>query len=177
MATFSTSIDPLGEAGECLASAALWLQVLRPRAETQSAVNFLETSGSYQNQGDSQVTGNGLRGLENHSLSYGQNSPGIGANLPFSERGNTWGFGSPLSPVGSAIGLQNLGSSEGGNQGNQAMTSSGFGGVQSFLGASRSGGRLVVQKPNVRFEDYKDRPSDYLRVSFDFFLFPFLFTF
>ncbi|KAJ7294916.1 hypothetical protein O6H91_Y224400 [Diphasiastrum complanatum] len=101
VATFAASPDPLRDAGECLASAALWLQTMKARLQ------------------------NGDGGLSPiMQINGGVSSP------------------SPLS------GMNGLEYSRGGHlprlNGNIAP-------------------RTIPFRPHLRYEDYKDRPSDFLR--------------
>ncbi|XP_024392944.1 uncharacterized protein [Physcomitrium patens] len=99
VASFAASTDPMGDAGECLASAALWLQTMKSRMQT----------GESGGQGNLAIN-------SGPGLSHGKN---LGNYLA---RGNLAGaVGSP-----SAV-------------------------------------RGIMVRPGVRFEDYKDRPSDFLR--------------
>ncbi|KAL2644235.1 hypothetical protein R1flu_011822 [Riccia fluitans] len=104
VASFAASSDPVGDAGECLASAALWLQTMKSRMQAGDS-GALSTSSLVSSfmMGDSNsfVLGGSLVGMD-----------GGRANLP---NGNI-----PLGP------------------------------------------RPVVPR-TLLYEDYKDRPSDYLR--------------
>ncbi|KAG0568263.1 hypothetical protein KC19_6G007300 [Ceratodon purpureus] len=105
VASFAASTDPVGDAGECLASAALWLQTMKSRMQT----------------GDS--GGNsGPGGLGNLAINSG---PGLA-------HGNSLGNYLARGSLAGAVG-------------------------------SPSGVRGIMGRPGLRFEDYKDRPSDFLR--------------
>lgn len=106
VASFAASTDPVGDAGECLASAALWLQTMKSRMQT----------------GESGANSQGPGGLGNLAINSGP--PGL-------SYGNT--LGSYLARGGSLV------------------------------GSPSSGVRGIMGRPGLRFEDYKDRPSDFLR--------------
>nr|XP_024400997.1 uncharacterized protein LOC112294584 isoform X2 [Physcomitrium patens] len=99
VASFAASIDPVGDAGECLASAALWLQTMKSRMQTGESGGF------------------------------GNLAINSGPGLP---HGNTLGNYLARANLGEAVG-------------------------------SPSGVRGIMGRPGLRFEDYKDRPSDFLR--------------
>uniref|UniRef100_A0A7I4DAD0 RanBP2-type domain-containing protein n=1 Tax=Physcomitrium patens TaxID=3218 RepID=A0A7I4DAD0_PHYPA len=141
VASFAASIDPVGDAGECLASAALWLQTMKSRMQTGESGGGLETSSTSC--------------LGSASCSLGLNSPMSGySTLSQSNLSGNFGpggFGNlainsgPGLPHGNTLGnylaRANLGEAVG----------------------SPSGVRGIMGRPGLRFEDYKDRPSDFLR--------------
>ncbi|KAJ7568067.1 hypothetical protein O6H91_01G017600 [Diphasiastrum complanatum] len=106
VATFAASPDPLGDAGECLASAALWLQTMKLHMQNAD----------------------------------GRLSPNLQTN---------GGNSSPLSGLSSPLsGMNGLEFS----RGSHMLRTNG-----------NIGTRAVPFRSRLRYEDYKDRPSDFLR--------------
>uniref|UniRef100_A0A7I4C3K3 RanBP2-type domain-containing protein n=1 Tax=Physcomitrium patens TaxID=3218 RepID=A0A7I4C3K3_PHYPA len=141
VASFAASTDPMGDAGECLASAALWLQTMKSRMQTgesggnSSTLSLLCLGSNSSSRGLNTLIG----GVNMHSQSHvhGNSGPGGQGNLA----------------INSGPGL-----SHGKNLGNYLARGNLAGAV-----GSPSAVRGIMVRPGVRFEDYKDRPSDFLR--------------
>ncbi|KAI5080034.1 hypothetical protein GOP47_0005513 [Adiantum capillus-veneris] len=120
---FATSSDPFGDAGECLTSAALWLQTMKPRfhtAEEQSlSVSSLVCIGS-------PAFGSLSLGLNGSVNMLSQ--PHYGANM------------APGAITGAAATVNRPTSS-----------------------VSNSSNARTLVRSSLKWEDYKDRPSDFLR--------------
>jgi hypothetical protein len=170
VASFAASTDPVGDAGECLASAALWLQTMKSRMQSGGgdSAGGLATS-SISGLGSSSVAAGGSLGsLRSHAPLNGVSNmlqqqqplpylsgPGASSNVGSPGSG---GLGSLAINSGSGISHSNhlLGSSLVGRVSNNNAPPGGMG---SLLGS-----RGIMGRPAVRFEDFKDRPSDFLRV-------------
>lgn len=161
VASFAASTDPIGDAGECLASAALWLQTMKSRLQTGEGGGI--PSSSF-----------GISGGTSGTLSGGTNPISGMVNTLGGFRSSTGGATNPLTPSLGPL-TPSLGSSS--SIGNLAMnssclpyTTSGMLGSYIPRGPSNLGhlttcSRSILPRPNLRFDDYKDRPSDFLRVS------------
>lgn len=146
MASFAASTDPVGDAGECLASAALWLQTMKTRMQTGDSVGLATSS---------------LSCLGSSSNSLGLNTPLNGVNhLSQSHLGAASSVGSPVPG-----GLGSLAINSGPNL-SHCNTLGSYLARGNSAGAvgSLSGSRGMMVRPGLRFEDFKDRPSDFLRV-------------
>lgn len=146
MASFATSADPVGDAGECLASAALWLQTMKSRVQTGGEPG-LSTASS----------------LLSGANSLGLNSSLNGVNLlSQSHLGGVSGIGSPGPGVlGNLVIKPGPGLSHGNTIGNYLARGSNTAGA---VGSPSGSTRGIMGRPGLRFEDFKDRPSDFLRV-------------
>ncbi|KAH8948963.1 hypothetical protein BDL97_10G005200 [Sphagnum fallax] len=170
VASFAASTDPVGDAGECLASAALWLQTMKSRMQSGGgdSAGGLATS-SISGLGSSSVAAGGslgslrsqapLNGVNNMLQQQQQPLPylsGPGASSNVGSPGSG-GLGSLAINSGSGISHSNhlLGSSLVGRVSNNNAPPGAMG---SLLGS-----RGIMGRPAVRFEDFKDRPSDFLR--------------
>eukprot|EP00250_Pteridium_aquilinum_P009348 c18610_g1_i1 orf=259-1311(+) len=124
IACFATSSDPIGDAGECLTLAALWLQTMKPRfhiAEEQSlSVSSLVSIGS-------SAFGSLSMGLNGSVNMLSQ--PHYGANIG---PGAIGGAVNTLTPPNSSS-------------------------------VSNSSNSRALVHASLKWEDYKDRPSDFLR--------------
>ncbi|KAL2644236.1 hypothetical protein R1flu_011823 [Riccia fluitans] len=146
VASFAASSDPVGDAGECLASAALWLQTMKSRMQAGDS-GALSTSS-----------------LASSIMMGDSNSLALRASLVGMNGGVTMLSQSPLngSIGGSSVGLGSLVI----NSGTAGMGSSLIGNylprVSPPNGNIPPGPRAVLPR-TLRYEDYNDRPSDYLR--------------
>ncbi|XP_024381238.1 uncharacterized protein [Physcomitrium patens] len=145
VASFATSADPVGDAGECLASAALWLQTMKSRVQTGGEPG-LSTASS----------------LLSGANSLGLNSSLNGVNLlSQSHLGGVSGIGSPGPGVlGNLVIKPGPGLSHGNTIGNYLARGSNTAGA---VGSPSGSTRGIMGRPGLRFEDFKDRPSDFLR--------------
>ena len=142
VASFAASTDPVGDAGECLASAALWLQTMKSRMQTGESGGGLATSS--------------ISCLGSNASSLGLNTSKNEANmLSQSHSGGNSGPGG----LGSLVINSGPGLSHGNTLGNYLARGNLAGAV-----GSPSSVRGIMGRPGLRFEDYKDRPSDFLRV-------------
>lgn len=123
IACFAASSDPIGDAGECLTSATLWLQAMKLRfhaAEEQSlSASSLVSIGS---------------------PAFGNLSMGVNGSVNMLSQPQ---YAASLSP-GSVLGVGNL----------LARPNS---------SVSNSSGSRTLVRASLKWEDYKDRPSDFLR--------------
>lgn len=145
VASFAASSDPVGDAGECLASAALWLQTMKSRMQTGESGSLAKSS---------------LSCLNSNANSLGLSNPPLNGVSLLSQphiSGNS-GVGSP-GPGGLGSLAINSGLSHNSNLGNYLARGSSPGAVGSSPVA-----RGIMNRPGLRFEDFKDRPSDFLRV-------------
>lgn len=145
VASFAASSDPVGDAGECLASAALWLQTMKSRMQTGESGSLAKSS---------------LSCLSSNANSLGLSNPPLNGVSLLSQphiSGNS-GVGSP-GPGGLGSLAINSGLSHNNNLGNYLARGSSPGAVGSSPVA-----RGIMNRPGLRFEDFKDRPSDFLRV-------------
>eukprot|EP00897_Mesotaenium_endlicherianum_P004768 jgi/Mesen1/4319/ME000022S03612 len=186
VASFAASADPIGDAGECLASATLWLQQMKQRMLQVPPSLDMALHGAAD-------LGPGVYG------SVSTRSPGPSSTLQrynsFADGG--WAGPGSLAALTSTLGgsgnlqsmksLAGVGSSQlGGTNGlvngaglGYGTGTAGGGGIGTYMGglgdyaptrrqtsgvlASQGSGRLVIPRPSVRYEDFKDKPSDYLR--------------
>jgi hypothetical protein len=153
VASFAASTDPVGDAGECLASAALWLQTMKSRMQSGGGDSAGGSLGSLRSQAPLNGVNNMLQ-QQQQSLPY-LSGPGASSNVGSPGSG---GLGSLAINSGSGISHSNhlLGSSLVGRVSNNNAPPGAMG---SLLGS-----RGIMGRPAVRFEDFKDRPSDFLRV-------------
>lgn len=142
VASFAASSDPVGDAGECLASAALWLQTMKSRMQTGESGSLAKSS---------------LSCLSSNANSLGLSNPPLNGVSLLSQPHNS-GVGSP-GPGGLGSLAINSGLSHNNNLGNYLARGSSPGAVGSSPVA-----RGIMNRPGLRFEDFKDRPSDFLRV-------------
>eukprot|EP00271_Cylindrocystis_brebissonii_P017189 TRINITY_DN435_c0_g6_i2.p1 TRINITY_DN435_c0_g6~~TRINITY_DN435_c0_g6_i2.p1 ORF type:complete len:326 (-),score=89.61 TRINITY_DN435_c0_g6_i2:266-1243(-) len=213
VAGFAASSDPIGDAGECLASAALWLQTMKSRMHQQHQQvpspldmplppsNMSAILGSQPLLSTSQLqayTSNpsslpysftGLGGLTSTAggggVSSGNTGGGGGGMMMRLANGSlgTLGNGGAvfggfvegaswpaqpnfLLPAGNAMTPILGGAKANGN----ALNGGGYSGRTTSPGMAMGGGgggggggRVVQPRPSVKFEDYKERPSEYLR--------------
>lgn len=142
VASFAASTDPVGDAGECLASAALWLQTMKSRMQTGESGGLATSSISSCLIGSNATVSlgqlNGVNSMLSQSHSGGNSGPGGLGNLAINS-GPGLSYGNTL---GNYLARGNLAGAVG----------------------SPSGVRGIMSRPGLRFEDYKDRPSDFLRV-------------
>ncbi|BBN02762.1 hypothetical protein Mp_2g17890 [Marchantia polymorpha subsp. ruderalis] len=146
VASFAASSDPVGDAGECLASAALWLQTMKSRMQTGDSGALSTSSLASPIMGDA------------NSLALGGSLVGMNGGVAMLSQ-------SPLSASsigGSSAGLGNLVI----NSGACGMGSSLIGNYLPRVNPPSTnmppGPRAMLPR-TLRYEDYKDRPSDYLR--------------
>jgi hypothetical protein len=142
VASFAASTDPVGDAGECLASAALWLQTMKSRMQTGESGGGLATPSM------------SCLGPSGSSLGLSGSMNGVNMLSPSHPGGNSGPGGLGNLAINSGPGL-----SHGNTLGNYLARGSLAGVV-----GSPSGVRGIMGRPGLRFEDYKDRPSDFLRV-------------
>ncbi|KAL3697399.1 hypothetical protein R1sor_011475 [Riccia sorocarpa] len=146
VASFAASSDPVGDAGECLASAALWLQTMKSRMQAgdSRALSTSSLASSIMADSNSLAQGSGSLVGTNGGVALLSQSP-----LNGSIGGSTGGLGSLMI-----------------NSGPPGMCSSMLGSylprVNPANGNIPPGPRTVLPR-TIRYEDYKDRPSDYLR--------------
>nr|XP_024388898.1 uncharacterized protein LOC112288668 isoform X3 [Physcomitrium patens]PNR45383.1 hypothetical protein PHYPA_015154 [Physcomitrium patens] len=145
VASFAASTDPVGDAGECLASAALWLQTMKSRMQTGGESGLVTTS--------SLISGSNPLGLT---------TPLNGVNLlPQSHLGGASGIGSPGSGgLGSLALNSGPGLAHGNSLGNYLARG---GNVVGAIGSPAGSTRGIMGRLDLLFEDFKDRPSDFLR--------------
>ncbi|KAG6544869.1 hypothetical protein Mapa_013559 [Marchantia paleacea] len=146
VASFAASSDPVGDAGECLASAALWLQTMKSRMQTGDSGALSTSSLAFPVMGDA------------NSLALGGSLVGMNGGVAMLSQ-------SPLSASsigGSSAGLGSLVI----NSGACGMGSSLIGNYLPRVNPPSTnmppGPRAMLPRA-LRYEDYKDRPSDYLR--------------
>lgn len=142
VASFAASTDPVGDAGECLASAALWLQTMKSRMQTGDSGGGLVSSPM------------SCLGSSGGSLGLNASMNGVNMLSPSHSGGNSGPGGLGNLAINSGPGL-----AHGNSLGNYLARGSLAGAV-----GSPSGVRGIMGRPGLRFEDYKDRPSDFLRV-------------
>lgn len=158
VASFAASTDPVADAGECLASAALWLQTMKSRLQTGDSVGLATSSISGLGSGSSGRGSLGsLRTPLNGVNMLSQPHVGVATNVGMTS--GSGGLGSLAINSGPGISRSNLLGSSVGGHGNTP------GAMGSLLG---SHGKMGC--PGVCFEDFKDRPSDFLRVCVPCFL-------
>ncbi|KAH8964122.1 hypothetical protein BDL97_04G047300 [Sphagnum fallax] len=151
VASFAASTDPVADAGECLASAALWLQTMKSRLQTGDSVGLATSSISGLGSGSSGRGSLGsLRTPLNGVNMLSQPHVGVATNVGMTS--GSGGLGSLAINSGPGISRSNLLGSSVGGHGNTP------GAMGSLLG---SHGKMGC--PGVCFEDFKDRPSDFLR--------------
>ncbi len=152
VASFAASTDPVADAGECLASAALWLQTMKSRMQTGDSVGLATSSISGLGSSSSSRGSLGsLRTPLNGVNMLSQPHVGVATNVGMTS--GSGGLGSLAINSGPGISRSNLlGSSVGGHGNTPGAMGSLFG----------SHGKMGC--PGVCFEDFKDRPSDFLRV-------------
>ncbi len=158
VASFAASTDPVADAGECLASAALWLQTMKSRMQTGDSVGLATSSISGLGSSSSGRGSLGsLRTPLNGVNMLSQPHVGVATNVGMTS--GSGGLGSLAINSGPGISRSNLLGSSVGGHGNTP------GAMGSLLG---SHGKMGC--PGVCFEDFKDRPSDFLRVCVPCFL-------
>ncbi|CAM6127622.1 unnamed protein product [Calypogeia fissa] len=144
VASFAASSDPVGDAGECLASAALWLQTMKARMQTGDSFG-LSTSSPMPGSSSQMVLGGPLLGMNGSVPMLSQSPLSTGSSIG-----------------GSSASLGNLVINSGASGLSGSMMGNHLPRVNPpTVGISPSPRALLPR--TLRFEDYKDRPSDYLR--------------